>query len=94
MVTEPEDFPEGLEQTEPGCSTDLELAVQDHAEVEPRCRTTWLDLRWWRSPRRWSPPMEEAYVDFKYQALHVPHFLASLAVLVFTALFAVLTSLH
>jgi hypothetical protein len=43
-----------------------------------------------RPRRQWTPTVEEAYVDYKYQALHVPHFLASLAVLVFTAIVAVL----
>ena len=81
MVTGGEDSPQGHDQPEQPASPDLEQAVP----VQPRCR-------WWSSRRQWPPLVEEAYTDFKYQALHVPHFISSLAVLGLVGLYGVLFS--
>ena len=79
MVTGVGDSPQGHDQPEPPASPDLEQAVP----VQPRCR-------WWSSRRQWPPLAEEGYIDFKYQALHMPHFLSSLAALGLVGIYAVL----
>ena len=79
MVTGVGDSPQGHDQPEPPASPDLEQAVP----VQPQCR-------WWSSRRQWPPLAEEGYIDFKYQALHMPHFLSSLAALGLVGIYAVL----
>ena len=79
MVTGVGDSPQGHDQPEPPASPDLEQAVP----VQPQCR-------WWSSKRQWPPLAEEGYIDFKYQALHMPHFLSSLAALGLVGIYAVL----
>ena len=90
LTTDNNSLESDTDQQGEGQPEQLSLPNEEHAvQVQPRCRC-WASLVGRGFGHQWPPLVEDAYVEFKYHALHVPHFFSTLAVFICTALFAVL----